>query len=149
GTTGGMFENEGRLAELHSNPTNEDALIELLSHPLTAACDCVSYALGPFVRTRTLSTACSSGANALMVAAGWLRAGLVDAVVAGGSDGLCRLTLAGFNALSAIDPDPCKPFDKSRRGLNLGEGAGFVVLERAQEVRTRKATPIAELAGWA
>ncbi|MGH7281285.1 MAG: beta-ketoacyl-[acyl-carrier-protein] synthase family protein, partial [Polyangiaceae bacterium] len=149
GTTGGMFENEGRLAELHSNPRNEDALIELLSHPLTAATDCVSHALGPFVRTRTLSTACSSGANALIVAAGWLRAGLVDAVVAGGSDGLCRITLAGFNALSAIDPDPCRPFDKARRGLNLGEGAGFVVLERATEVRTRKATPIAELAGWA
>ncbi|HEX7662997.1 MAG TPA: beta-ketoacyl-[acyl-carrier-protein] synthase family protein, partial [Polyangiaceae bacterium] len=148
GTTGGMFENEGRLAELHSNPLNEDALIELLSHPLTAACDCVSSALGPFVRTRTLSTACSSGANALMVAAGWLRAGLVDAVVAGGSDGLCRLTLTGFNALSAVDPELCRPFDKTRRGLNLGEGAGFVVLERADEVRNRKATPIAELAGW-
>lgn len=148
GTTGGMYENEGRLAELHSNPRNEDALIELLSHPLTAACDCVNYALGPFVRTRTLSTACSSGANALMVAAGWLRAGLVDAVIAGGCDGLCRLTLVGFNSLSAVDPEPCRPFDKSRRGLNLGEGAGFMVIERAAEVRARSATPIAELAGW-
>src|SRR5450432_435207 len=49
GTTGGMFENEARLAELHSNPRNESALIELLSHPLTAACDCVTHALGPFV----------------------------------------------------------------------------------------------------
>jgi 3-oxoacyl-[acyl-carrier-protein] synthase II len=149
GTTGGMFENEARLAELHSNPDNEEALVELLSHPLTAACDCVTQALGPFVRTRTLSTACSSGANALIVAAGWLRAGLVDAVVAGGSDGLCRLTLSGFNALNAIDPEPCKPFDRSRRGLNLGEGAGFVVLERAPDARARKAEPIAELAGWA
>ena len=149
GTTGGMFENEARLAELHSNPRNEDALVQLLSHPLTAACDCVTMALGPFVRTRTLSTACSSGANAMIVAAAWLRAGLCDAVVAGGSDGLCRLTLSGFNALSAIDPEPCKPFDKSRHGLNLGEGAGFIVLERAPQVRARNVEPIAELAGWA
>ncbi len=148
GTTGGMFENEARLAELHSNPRNEEALVELLSHPLTAACDCVTQALGPFVRTRTLSTACSSGANAMIVAANWLRAGLCDAVVAGGSDGLCRLTLSGFNALAAIDPEPCKPFDKSRHGLNLGEGAGFIVLERAPQVRARNVEPIAELAGW-
>jgi len=149
GTTGGMFENEARLAELHANPHNENALIELLSHPLTAAIDCVTQALGPFVRTRSISSACSSGANAMIVAAGWLRAGLVDAVVAGGSDGLCRLTLSGFNALAAIDPELCKPFDKSRHGLNLGEGAGFVVLERAPQVRARKVEPIAELAGWA
>ena len=55
----------------------------------------------------------------------------LDAVVAGGTDGLCRLTLSGFNALAAIDPEPCRPFDAHRRGLNLGEGAGFLVLERA------------------
>ncbi len=149
GTTGGMFETEARLAELHADPEAHEALLEMLSHPLTSTGDRLDEALGPFARVRTLSSACSSGANALIVAAEWLRAGVVDAVLAGGSDGLCRLTLSGFNALAAIDAAPCKPFDRSRRGLNLGEGAGFLVLERASSSRARGASPIAELAGWA
>ena len=70
-------------------------------------------------------------------------------MLAGGTDGLCRLTLSGFNALAAVDPEPCRPFDRRRRGLNLGEGAGFVVLERASRARERGKEPIAELAGWA
>ncbi len=149
GTTGGMFETEARLAELHTDPDAHEALLEMLSHPLTSTGDRLDEALGPFARVRTLSSACSSGANALVVAAEWLRAGVVDAVVAGGSDGLCRLTLSGFNALAAIDPAPCKPFDRSRKGLNLGEGAGFLVIERASSARARGALAIAELAGWA
>lgn len=148
-TTGGMFETEAHLAELHVDPDSKDALLEMLSHPLTSTSDCLSDAIGPFFRTRTLSSACSSGANALMVAAHWLLAGEVDVVVAGGTDGLCRLTLSGFNALAALDPDPCRPFDRRRRGLNLGEGAGFLVLERERDAVARGVTPIAELAGWA
>ena len=73
-----------------------------------------------------LSSACSGGANALIVAASWILSGELDAVVAGGTDGLCRLTFSGFNALAAIDPEPCRPFDARRRGLNLGEGAGLL-----------------------
>jgi 3-oxoacyl-[acyl-carrier-protein] synthase II len=147
GTTGGMFETEARLAELHGDADAKDALVEMLSHPLTSTGDCLDEALGPFTRVRTLSSACSSGANAMIVAAAWLLAGEVDAVVAGGSDGLCRLTLSGFNALAAIDPEPCRPFDRRRHGLNLGEGAGFLVLERSDD--THGARAIAELAGWA
>jgi 3-oxoacyl-[acyl-carrier-protein] synthase II len=123
---------------------------KMLSHPLTATSDRLVESLGvPIVRGRTLASACSSGANALIVAAGWLLAGEVDAVVAGASDGLCRLTFSGFNALAAVDPEPCRPFDRSRRGLSLGEGAGFLVLERADHAERRGARPIAELAGWA
>ena len=123
-TTGGMFETEARLAELHANPDAHDALLEMLSHPLTATGDRLDETLGRFVRVRTVSSACSSGANALIVATSWLHSGEVDVVVAGGTDGLCRLTLSGFNALAAIDVSACRPFDKNRRGLNLGEGAG-------------------------
>ena len=148
GTTGGMFETEGRLAELHDDPDSREALLEMLSHPLTSTGDCLSDVIGPFHRTRSLSTACSSGANALVIAATWLLAGALDVVVAGGCDGLCRLTLSGFNALAAIDPEPCRPFDRSRRGLNLGEGAGFLVLERSGDARRRGVEPVAELAGW-
>ncbi len=149
GTTGGMFETERLLAGLHGEPERREVLVEMLSHPLTATGDRLDECLGPFSRVRTLSSACSSGANALIVAVAWLLAGEVDAVVAGGSDGLCRLTLSGFNALAAIDHEPCRPFDRRRRGTNLGEGAGFVVLERAETARRRGASPVAELAGWA
>ena len=82
------------------------------------------------------------------MAASWLLSGQVDAVVAGGTDGLCRLTFAGFNALAAIDPEPCRPFDARRRGLNLGEGAGFLVVERDDVAVSRGVTPLVELAGW-
>jgi 3-oxoacyl-[acyl-carrier-protein] synthase II len=148
GTTGGMFETEAHLAALHVDPSRDDALLELLTHPLSATGDSLHATLGPFVRVRSLSTACSGGANAIIVAASWLLSGAVDVVVAGGSDGLCRLTLSGFNALAAVDPEPCRPFDRTRRGLNIGEGAGFVVLERSEHVARRSARVIAELAGW-
>jgi len=144
-----MFETERLLARLHAEPGCREVLADMLSHPLTATGDRLDERLGPFCRVRTISSACSSGANALIVAAGWLLSGEVDAVVAGGSDGLCRLTLTGFNAIAAIDPEPCRPFDRKRRGTTLGEGAGFLVLERASSARARGATPVAEFAGWA
>jgi 3-oxoacyl-[acyl-carrier-protein] synthase II len=148
-TTGGMFETERLLATLHGEPECQRTLVSMLSHPLTATGDRLDEGLGPFVRVRTLSSACSSGANAVVLAAAWLLSGEVDAVVAGGSDGLCRLTLAGFNAIAALDPEPCRPFGLGRRGTNLGEGAGFLVMERAETARSRGASPVAELAGWA
>jgi 3-oxoacyl-[acyl-carrier-protein] synthase II len=148
-TTGGMLETEQLLARLHAEPGCQEALADMLSHPLTATGDRLAERLGPFSRVRMLSSACSSGANAIVVAASWLRSGEVDAVVAGGTDGLCRLTLSGFNALGALDPEPCRPFDRRRRGTSLGEGAGFLVLERADAARARRVEPVAELAGWA
>jgi 3-oxoacyl-[acyl-carrier-protein] synthase II len=148
-TTGGMFENERLLARLHAEPESREALAQALAHPLSATGDRLHALLGPFARVRTVSSACSTGANALVVAAGWLLAGEVDVVVAGASDGLCRLTFTGFNALAALDPETCRPFDRRRRGTSLGEGAGFLVLERAESAHARGAVPVAELAGWA
>jgi 3-oxoacyl-[acyl-carrier-protein] synthase II len=149
GTTGGMFETESLLARLHADPGHQDSLAAMLSHPLSATADRLQECLGPFARVRSLSSACSSGANAIVVAATWLLLGELDAVVAGGSDGLCRLTLSGFNALGAIDPAGCRPFHRERRGTTLGEGAGFLVLERASAARARGVDVLAELAGWA
>lgn len=115
----------------------------LARHPLTAPTDALAEALGPFVRVRTLSSACSSGANAIALGGVWLELGLVDAVLCGGADALCRVTFAGFNALGAVDPEGARPFDVARRGLTLGEGAGFLVL-------TREATrAYCTLLGWA
>lgn len=148
GTTAGMFETEDFLATLLSTPVGsaerEAALAKMLSHPLSAPTDRVVAELGPFVRARSISSACSSGANALMIGALWLELGLVDAVVCGAADSLCRVIVAGFNALGALDPEGAKPFDAHRKGLTLGEGAGFVVLEREAKERAK-----CTLLGWA
>ena len=79
----------------------------------------------------TISTACSSSAKVFAAGARLLRQGLADAVLVGGADSLCGSTLFGFNALELIAPEPCRPFDRGRRGLSIGEGAGFALLERA------------------
>ncbi len=148
-TTSGMFETEALLAALAASPDAPAfSRQRLLSHPLSAATERVDVALGPFDRVRTLSSACSSGANALVVGASWIELGLVDACLCGASDALCRVTLSGFGALGALDPDGARPFDVARRGLTLGEGAGFVVLERAEVAAGRGARVVAWLSGW-
>ena len=79
----------------------------------------------------TVSTACSSSAKAFAAAERMLRLNLVDAAIVGGADTLCGSVLFGFNALQLVSPEPCRPFDARRRGINLGEAAGFALLERA------------------
>jgi 3-oxoacyl-[acyl-carrier-protein] synthase-1/3-oxoacyl-[acyl-carrier-protein] synthase II len=78
---------------------------------------------------QTVVNACTSGTDALGVAASWIRAGICDLVIAGGADELGRITYMGFTALMITDDSPCKPFDRNRKGLNLGEGAAMLVLE--------------------
>jgi 3-oxoacyl-[acyl-carrier-protein] synthase II len=95
----------------------------------------------------TVVTACSSGAVALAEAAELIADGVVDVAVAGGVDGMTRLCFMGFNTLKLLDPEPCRPFDKDRRGMSIGEGAGFVVLEAVEGARARGARIYAELAG--
>ena len=87
---------------------------------------------GPVV---TISTACSSAAVALSVAAGMLRAGLANRILCGGADGLCRLTFHGFRQLQLVAPNGCTPLDAGRAGMTVGEGAGFLVLETHPEKR--------------
>lgn len=149
GTTAGMFETEDLLAWLSRDPAAITPLKRMLSHPLSSAGDHVRAAVGPFRRVRAVCSACSSGANAILLGAAWIRAGLSSCVLAGGADGLCRLTYSGFRALAALAPEPCRPFDRRRVGLNLGEGAAFLVLESEASARARGAQPIVELRGWA
>lgn len=149
GTTAGMFETEDLLAWLSHDPSAIAPLKRMLSHPLSSTADHVRAAVGPFRRVRSVCSACSSGANAVLLGAAWLRAGLSTRVLAGGADGLCRLTYTGFGALAAVDPDPCRPFDRRRAGLNLGEAAAFLLLESEDAARARGAAPIVELRGWA
>ena len=96
-----------------------------------------------------VSVACASGAMAIALAAGMVIAGHVPMMLAGGSDALAAYTLSGFNSLQALDPDPCRPFDKNRKGLNLGEGAAVFVLETIAHARARNAPILAVLRGWA
>jgi 3-oxoacyl-(acyl-carrier-protein) synthase len=103
-------------------------------------------ATGPVL---TISTACASGATSLGVGADLLRAGAATAVVAGGVDVLCRFVMRGFNHLRSLTRDEVRPFDRRRKGLLLGEGAGLVVLERAQRARQRGITPYGYLLGHA
>ncbi len=105
-----------------------------------SAAQFVSQRLGVQGPAWTLSTACSSSAKALMSAARLLRAGIVDAVVAGGGDSLCRFTVAGFSALESVSAARCNPFSRNRNGINIGEGAALFLL-------TREPGPVA-LAGW-
>lgn len=76
----------------------------------------------------TINTACSSANNAIMLGARMIKAGMLDAVIAGGTDSLCRFTINGFSSLGILDSQLCKPFDATRKGLNLGEGAGYLLL---------------------
>jgi 3-oxoacyl-[acyl-carrier-protein] synthase II len=91
--------------------------------------------------------ACSSSTIAIGRGVEAIRAGRADAVLAGGTDALARLTYSGFNLLRLMDANPCRPFDKSRAGMNIGEGAGILVLEDFDRARRRGATIYAELAG--
>jgi 3-oxoacyl-(acyl-carrier-protein) synthase len=82
----------------------------------------------------TINTACSSSANAIMFGARLIQNGLAKRAIVGGVDSLAKFTLNGFNALHILSPSICKPFDKDRQGLNLGEGAAFLVLEKEEDL---------------
>lgn len=81
----------------------------------------------------TISTACSSAANAVITGAKLLKHNIVDYVVVGGTDALSAFTLNGFKSLMILDENPCRPFDATRTGLNLGEGAGYLLLQREED----------------
>ncbi|WP_396624329.1 beta-ketoacyl-[acyl-carrier-protein] synthase family protein [Luteitalea sp.] len=95
-----------------------------------------------------LMAACSSSTIAIGQAVDAIRRGRIDAALAGGTDALSRLTFAGFNALRLMDPQPCRPFDAGRQGMNIGEGAAILVLEDWDRATRRGARIYAELAGY-
>ena len=97
----------------------------------------------------TVSTACSSSANAIMTGARLIKNGLLDRVIVGGTDALSKFTLNGFNTLMILDHKPCKPFDNERKGLNLGEAAAYLVLESEDIVKKEHKKPLTELSGYA
>jgi len=96
----------------------------------------------------TISTACSSAANALLLGARMIRNGSLDRVVAGGTEALTSFHVTGFNALKILDKVPCRPFDANRNGITLGEGAAFLILESEEAAHVGGREILAELAGY-
>lgn len=117
-------------------------------HDCGATTDAMADYFGCFSYATTISTACSSAANAIGFGANLIRAGRAVRVVAGGAESLSSYHLNGFNSLMILDRGNCKPFDLNRAGLNLGEGAGFVVLESEEAALRRGAIPLAYLGGF-
>jgi 3-oxoacyl-[acyl-carrier-protein] synthase-1/3-oxoacyl-[acyl-carrier-protein] synthase II len=95
-----------------------------------------------------VSNACASGTDALGLARQWLLEGLCDVVLAGGCDELCRMPYLGFTSLLNTSPEPCRPFDRARRGLNLGEGAAVLILETAAMAQARRAPVVGRISGY-
>jgi 3-oxoacyl-[acyl-carrier-protein] synthase II len=144
---GGMLEAEGWYwARARGEPTRGWAASLRSMLPATHA-ETLGYRLALGGPRHTVVTACSSGAVALAEAAELIADGVVDCAVAGGVDAVTRLCFMGFNTLKLLDPEPCRPFDRDRRGMSIGEGAAFVVLESAEHARARGARAYAELAG--
>src|SRR5207253_1050650 len=110
--------------------------------------EALGNALGLEGPRETLVMACSSGAASLALAADLIADGVVATALAGGVDALTRICFMGFNALKLLCPEPCRPFDRDRRGMSIGEGAAFVVLEHTGRARARGARVYAELAGY-
>ncbi len=106
----------------------------LLTHDSGNTTERIAAALGITGYINTLSTACSSGVNAMMLGARLLQQGKLDRVLVGGVDALTRFTINGFRSLMIYDEAWCRPFDETRTGLNLGEGAGFLLLENEKSI---------------
>ena len=96
----------------------------------------IRHRLGLHGPAITISNACSSGADAIGIGHLWLKQDICDIVIAGGSDELNKIPLDGFNALGVCSPEPCKPFDANRKGLNLGEAAGVVIMTKLPQTRS-------------
>jgi 3-oxoacyl-[acyl-carrier-protein] synthase II len=143
---GGMFEAEIYHREILSKGKSRPSLIWPFIPSYTT--DRVSERFGFSGPKFTVTTACSSSATAIGYGADLIRTGKSKAVICGGSEALSELTFGGFNSLKATDPSPCRPFDRKRAGMSLGEGAGILILEDFDEAIKRGARIYAEFLGY-
>jgi 3-oxoacyl-(acyl-carrier-protein) synthase len=120
----------------------------IAAHDCGSCTEMTANHFGKFAFVTTLSTACSSAANAIILGANMIRCGEADIVVVGGSECITKFHLNGFNSLMILDTEPCRPFDATRHGLNLGEGAAYLVLESAESAKRRGVKPQAMLSGY-
>lgn len=145
-SVGGSFDSERFLTTLiqrrkmRARPTRH--------HECVSVVDLIADEFGLLGPSMALATACSSGALAIATAAEFIQSGEADVMLAGGADSLSRMTWGGFHSLLLVDAAGCRPFDATRAGTSLGEGAGVLVLEAEESALRRGANIIARLSGW-
>ena len=147
GGAGGIPECEPVFADYLETGARRMAVSPFAAFSCASSADHIAAHLGLTGPKTTFMTACSSGATAIGYAGDLIRQGAADVMLCGGTEPLCRITYASFNALQAVDPVYCRPFDKNRQGMTLGEGAGILVLESMRHARRRGAAIHAELLG--
>src|SRR5438105_7879496 len=147
-STGGLLEGEDYYFTRLVRGRRRAPASHVLQQPTSGPSDAVARVFNAGGGVVSNATACASAGAALGMAADYLRSHHADVAIAGGSDALCRLTYSGFNVLQAVDPEPCSPFAASRKGINLGEGAAYLVLERWEDAVARGARILAELGGY-
>ncbi|HEX3583720.1 MAG TPA: beta-ketoacyl-[acyl-carrier-protein] synthase family protein [Thermoanaerobaculia bacterium] len=147
-STGGLLEGEEYYFERLVRGRRRAHASRVIQQPTSAPSDAVAKVFGLGGGAISNATACASAGAAIGIAADYLRSRHADVAIAGGSDALCRLTYSGFNVLQAVDEGPCTPFDANRKGITLGEGAAYLVLERWEDAVTRRATILAELCSY-
>ena len=147
-TVGGMDKTEN-FFKLFSKNSSAGKLADVVNHECGSVTELVADLLGIRHFVSTVSTACSSSANAIFTGARMIRAGLIDYALVGGADALTRFTLNGFNTLMILDKEPCKPFDENRHGLNLGEGAAYLLLASENGLKQLGKKPYALVSGYA
>ena len=144
-TVGGMDRAELYYQDFLVNDTR-NAYIEL--NDCGGSTEQIADYFGGFQMVTTVVTACSSSANAIMLGADLIKENRADIVIAGGCECLSRYHVNGFNTLMILDKDICKPFDRDRAGINLGEGAGYLVLESPETAQKRGVQPIGMVSGY-
>lgn len=147
-STGGLLEGEDYYFKRIVVGRRRAAASHVLQQPTSSPSDAVASAFKLGGGVVSNATACASAGAAIGMAADYLRSHHADVAIAGGSDALCRLTYSGFNVLQAVDPHPCSPFGSERKGITLGEGAAYLVLERWDDAVARGAKILAEFSGY-
>jgi len=148
GGAGGIFSAEKYRREMLQKGWRRARPSLLLPFATCALTDSLAEKYNLLGPRATIATACSSSATAIGYALSLIRSGEVVAAIAGGSESLSEVTFGGFNALRSVDEDPCRPFDRNRKGLSLGEGAAILVIEEAGHARRRGAKIYAEIKGY-
>lgn len=131
-STSGIAEGEAAL-QFHAEHGHWPEGYSYAKQEMVAPADFVAHWSGVTGPCYAISTACSSSARALMSARSLLIAGVADAVIVGGVDSLCQLTLNGFSALESLANGLCLPFSRNRSGINIGEGAALFLMEKASD----------------
>ena len=148
GGAGGMLECEPVYARYIEKGSKHLAFSPFAAFSCASSADRIASHLGIMGPKTTFMTACSSGATAIGYALDLIRQGEATVMICGGTEPLCRITYAAFNALQAVDPEYCKPFDRDRQGMTLGEGAGILILESLEHAQKRQAPIYAEVLGY-